>query len=345
MKRILFLACCCMGVLLLDACCPTGQIYCPCVRSASVTIGQGTYGGQANFGAECRTPRDCVTHPICGTGAEAPLAPEGEIIQMPADYHRKVSLLERFAKAVEGGTESTGGGIFCAPVCGPDPGSQDCLDCRTAVSAAEVAPFVNYCAGGAFVLPPDSTAVAIRVATDTGTFDSQPIRAFRRRGSVRYDDCGSPTQADYELDQGAARDFADYVMNVQHARAVYSSSIRQASGAGALFRLDPSAKELILAGKADQLGAGALDFGFSAWVFTNGGGDPTIGRGAPDGMLMVDRRLTGAELFTLANGGDVVITGGGRIQLKPCSTEDDCSPWGLTCRADDSGVGLVCVAP
>lgn len=280
------------------------------------------------------------------TGGAAEAVAEGEVIEVPADYRPATTLLTAIKRTVDNGTEVAGLGSECGPVCVPDPESPACDDCRSTVGAGIITPFLSLCVGAAYQLPPPTAWVVAEVTTDTGRYRSQPIQVFQRPGTVRYDNCGSPTTADYDFDQPPAQAFSEYVVRDRRSRELRYFNAYQVFPGGAdgnvpLLSLTPEANALILQGRAGELDAAATEFGISTWVFAAGGGDPLIGYDSPDGAIMV-QRFSGAQAVDLANGA-ATITGEARAQLKPCRSDDDCSFWGLVCRPSD--LGPVCKTP
>jgi hypothetical protein len=299
-----------------------------------------TFNGGIQVGFSCKPAGQ-----RCTGGATESVA-EGKIIEVPADYRSATTLLATITQTVDSGTEVAGVGSECGPVCVPAPESPACDDCRSTVAAGIITPFMSLCVGSAYQLPPPTAWLIAEVATDTGTYRSQPIQVFQRPGTVRYDNCGSPTTADYDFDQSAAQTFSQYVVQDRHARELRYFHAEQVYPGGAdgnvpLVSLTPEANALIQQGKADELDAAATEFGISTWVFAAGGGDPLLGYGAPDGAIMTER-FSGARALDLVNGA-AAITGEAQAQLKPCRSDADCSFWGLVCLPSD--VGLVCKAP
>lgn len=274
----------------------------------------------------------------CTSGAAQQIA-QDDAVEVPAGYRPPATFLAQIERAVDRGTEITGLGSECAPVCVPDPESPACDDCRSTVGAGIITPFLSLCLGSAYQWPPDTAWMAATVTTDTGTYRSQPIQIFRRAGTVRYDDCGSPA-ADYDYDQLAAQSFSSYVVRDRGSREMRNFYAEQVFLGGArsipLVSLTPEAEALIQQGRASELNAASTEFGISAWVFAGGGGDRLLGHDAPDGAIMF-QRLSG-----LGNTPGAIL-GEARAQLKPCRSDADCSFWGLACRP--SAFGLVCQAP
>src|SRR5262249_53081689 len=143
---------------------------------------------------------------------------EGEVIEVPADYRPATTLLTAIKRTVDNGTEVAGLGSECGPVCVPDPESPACDDCRSTVGAGIITPFLSLFVRAAYQLPPPTAWVVAEVTTDTGRYRSQPIQVFQRPGTVRYDNCGSPTTADYDFDQPPAQAFSEYVVRDRRSR-------------------------------------------------------------------------------------------------------------------------------
>lgn len=283
---------------------------------------------------------------VCGAGLTCRPGPGGavpanDIVQVPPDYHRSPSVLDRLIGIAESGAEMAGVGSACAPVCVPAPDSPECERCRIDVASGDVLGVMSNCAGSAYVLPPDRITVVLQATTDSGTYESPPINAYKRSGTVRYDECGSANNADYVFDQDRTNDFVHFVGT--RSRRFISGSVRQVDTGGPLIGLTDDAKALIQAGKIDQLGAGATQIGFSVWGFAGGGADPILGIDAPDGVVLADGTLLGEQLSGLANGGGFSLGGQARFQLKPCRSDSDCDG-GLACRPSVDR-GLVCRAP
>jgi len=194
-------------------------------------------------------------------------------------------------------------------------------------------PFLSYCLGSAFAPPPNTICAILRAETDVGVFESSPILARKRDGTVRYDDCGSANRSDFDFDQPQIQYFAGYIED-RGPRNLIATSWREATGCsgaaegyGPAIQLTEAAQALILAGRFDELDDDAAHISTSVWPFQAGGGDPIIGFGEPDGAVLVNTALTGEQLVSLVNGGDVVLTGQPNAQLKPCNTDLDCALW------------------
>lgn len=348
-KFVIFLSSLC--IFLVNACCRRGQ-HRDVSGTGTVTMGRN---GRPTGGTVTVTVSPCHAGATgaCASNSDAQVVPSGEVIQMPANYKPSTSaasLLRGLARAIDKGAEIAGGA--CGPACGPDPGSPACLQCRQDVAVGSMTPFVSYCLGSAFETPPDSFCAVLRATTDGRTFESQPIRAFKRLGTVRYDDCGGPHLVDYDFDQGPTQAFASYVES-QQPREIPSTVWFQvpcpggATGEGyeAIVRLNSDAKELILSGRVNELDGPATQFSHSVWPFQGGGGDLYIGEGEPDGAVLISTGLSADQLIDLANDDEVTLSGRASVQLKPCYTDVDCQLWPpLRCLSTPQW-GLVCKDP
>jgi len=348
-----FVALSSLSVFGLDACCPRGQ-HRTVTGGATVTVGPSgrPTGGTANIQFGCTRGAAQGAADACLITANRTAIANSEVIKVPADYQpgwgSTLAILRRVGQMIEGASGA------CAPACDPpfgDPDSDACLRCRQDVAVPNMTPFLSYCLGSAFASPPNAICAILRAETDVGAFESSPILARKRDGTVRYDDCGSANRSDFDFDQGPIQNFASYIEN-QGARNLFAASWREATGCAGgpkeyepLVQLTEFARALILAGQFDELDDDATHISTSVWPFQAGGGDPYIGYGEPDGAVLVSTSLTGEQLVDLVNGADVVLTGQPNVQLKPCNTDLDCALWPPLRCLPTSQWGSVCKDP